>query len=139
MTPSHHHHESHSPPPHPPHTKQSVLGESGRGNVFLAEDETRRKFALKVLRAPKNDSSANHLAEMEIEYHNMIPPHANLIRFVGAKIDMTTDSTYNLYYILTEHCPKTIYAMLEGAIKRREPLPERDVLHAFTSAVAAVR
>ena len=125
----------------PPHLlrHQCPLGEGGRGNVYLAEDEARRKYALKVLRILKTDASANHVAEMEIEYHTMIPPHPNLVRFVGAKVDKTSDATYNVYYINTEYCPKTIHAMLDGAMKRREPLPERDVLYAFTSAVAAVR
>ncbi len=124
---------------------KSCLGEasSRAGTVYLAEDEARRKFAVKVLRVPKGDQALNHAVEMELEQHARLPPHPHIVTYIGARVDHHHEESkagggYNLYYLLTEYCPKTVHAQLERAMRRKEPLAEKEVLNIFTSACAAV-
>lgn len=136
--------------PNPPTTRtQQPLGEpsvsrgsSGGGSttttVYLAEDDARRKFALQVTRVPKEDARGNAQAARELKEHARLPPHPHLLAYVASKIDGTSDGAHTLYYLVTEHCPRTVKALMDGAGKRREPLHEREVLNVFTSAAVAV-
>ncbi|TFJ85248.1 hypothetical protein NSK_003671 [Nannochloropsis salina CCMP1776] len=128
---------------------KSCLGAGGTGTVYLAEDEARRKFAIKVNRVPKGDVAMNKAAEMELEQHARLPPHPHLITYIGSRIDhvspaggeggaSTGKGGFTLYYLLTEYCPNTAHVLLEGAERRKEPLAEWDVLNVFTSACAAL-
>jgi serine/threonine protein kinase len=106
--------------------------------VFLVEDESRRKYALKVSRAPREDATLNHVLEMEAETHAALPQHPNLVRLVGWKVDKSSDPVYNVYYMLSEYCPRTLLGMMEQLLKKKESMPERDVLNFFVSATAAI-
>lgn len=89
------------------------------------------------------------------------------------QIDRTAESVCNVYYLLTEFCPKTVsactrlllvpcalrlmcllpahvirlcygrlmqvFAALEQVVKKKDSLPEREIMNIFTSALAAVR
>ena len=123
---------------------QALLSGSGGSSasstsVYLAEDEARRKFAVKVHRVPKDDAAANAQATRELREHARLPPHPHLVRFIAGKVDRTSEAAANVYYVVTEHCPRTAKALLEGAVRRKEPLAEREILNIFTSAAAAVR
>lgn len=99
----------------------------------------RRKYALKVGRAPKDEPAMNHMHEMEGEMHEAIPPHPNVVQVVGSKIDTTTDTVFNVYYLLLEYCPRSVQVMLEQVAKKKEAMPERDMLNVFISAASALK
>ena len=107
--------------------------------MFVAEDDQRRKFALKVCRAPRDEPSMNHVFEMEIEAHESIPPHPNVVSFVAARMEHPPDSIYNVYYILLEYCPRSVHNILEQVVKKKESIPERDLMNIFTSAASALK
>eukprot|EP00624_Nannochloropsis_granulata_P004003 evm.model.NODE_30192_length_15016_cov_32.601490.1 len=130
---------------------KSCLGEtvSRASTVYLAEDEARRKFAIKVLRVLKGDVPSNHAAEMELEHHANLPLHPHVVTYIGSRVDhhqqpsstessSSSSSGFNLYYLLTEYCPTTVRSLLDDAIRRKEPIAERDILNIFTSAAAAL-
>jgi hypothetical protein len=106
--------------------------------VYLAEDDARRKFAVQVTRVPKDDTRANARAAKELAEHARLPPHPHLLAYVASKVDAGSEGGHTLYYLVTEHCPRTVKGVMDGAMKRREPLHEREVLDVFTSAASAV-
>jgi len=118
---------------------QAPLAEGGQASVFVAEDEQRKKFALKVCRAPREEPSMNHVFEMEIEAHDSIPPHPNLVHLVASKMEQQIDSIYNVYYLLLEYCPRSIHTILENVAKKKESMPERDLIIVFASATMALK
>ena len=106
--------------------------------VYLAEDDARRKFAVQLTRVPRDDARGNARAAKELAEHARLPPHPHLLAYVASKIDAASEVAHTLYYLVTEHCPRTVKGMMDGAAKRREPLHEREVLDTFTSAASAV-
>jgi len=134
------------------HTRQAPLGEpavsrgggsSGPGAattvvVYLAEDDARRKFAVQLTRVPRDDARSNARAAKELVEHARLPAHPHLLAYVASKVDTGSEAAHTLYYLVTEHCPRTVKGTMDGAMKRREPLHEREVLDAFTSAASAV-
>lgn len=83
---------------------QSPVAEGGHGSVFVAEDvATRQKYALKVTRAPKDDSTLNHVLEMEAELHAQLGLHHNLVRYIGSKVRTDPCSAASCPVLLVQH------------------------------------
>lgn len=115
----------------------SLLGGGGPSVVvYMAEDDARRKFAVQVTKVPVEDARGNAQAAKELAEHARLPPHPHLLAFVASKVE--SEGAHTLYYLVTEHCPRTVKGLMDGAAKRKEPLHEREILNIFTSAASAV-